>query len=103
MEINLKERDDNLKPIFNLAMKGLFLFFDSSWTSELSSTELQKKFTQNEKAKIKKILKRISFHKSIDRQKSILLSLAKEERILFFKHIMKVVETKTLDSNPHLH
>ena len=52
--------------------------------------------------KAKKILKQLQKHKSLDRKKTLLSSLATEDRNLFIKTFLKAVEGKILDEKPEL-
>ncbi len=58
--------------------------------------------SKQEEEKAKKILKLLQKHKSLDRKKTLLSSLEKEDRALFIKTFLKVVEGKILDEKPEL-
>jgi len=64
--------------------------------------EREKNLTGNEKAKAKTLFKRLCEHRSLERQKTVFLSLNDKDRSLFIRAFMKMVENKILDQAPEL-
>ena len=80
---------------------GFYPLFDNKWINEvLKFPTLNLNKIDKQKAKI--ILQRLEKHKSLDRKKTILLSLVKEERDLFIKAFLKMVEGEILDQRPEI-
>jgi hypothetical protein len=94
-------RDESLKSLIKMGALGFYPLFDGTWINEvLKFTNLN--LSKIEKQKAKRILLRLEKHKSLDRKKTILLSLGKEERDLFIKAFLKMVEGEILDQRPEI-
>ncbi|MBT3584851.1 MAG: hypothetical protein HN509_08080 [Halobacteriovoraceae bacterium] len=94
--------DPSFKSLIEMGTKGFYPLFDPRWLNEFSTQESNKLNTK-EKAKAKRLWQRLSKHKSIERKKTILLSLTDEDRLLFIKAFFQTVEGKILDKNPEIH
>lgn len=92
--------NQSIKSLVELGAKGLFPLFEKEWIWK--ARQNSKKLTGNEKVKAKGLLKRISQHQSLDSQKTILISLNEEERNIFIRAFMKMVENKILDLKQEL-
>lgn len=99
MEFHHKD-GQSIKSLVELGVNGFFPLFEDNWflTKEFS----KKKLTGNEKAKAKKLFSKVAGHRGINRKKTILLSMSEEERSLFIRAFMKMVEIKILNSKPGL-
>jgi len=98
------KRDFRLKSLIELGINGHFPLFERNWIEE--STELKvdpKRMTLEESEKIRNIIERLEKHTRIDRQQTILLSLNHQDRSLFIKAFLTMVETRILDIGPQLH
>ncbi len=93
--------DQTLKSLVELGAKGYFPLFELSWIDELRN--VTRKLTGNEKVKAKQLFKRIIQHKSLDRKKTILISMPEIDRKLFVKAFLAMVEGKILDCQSELH
>ncbi len=87
--------NQSIKSLVELGVKGFFPLFEKEWIWE--ARENSKKLTGNEKVKAKKLFKRVSQHRSLDRKKTVLISLDEKERNLFIRAFLKMVENKILD------
>lgn len=95
------KNDRSIKSLIELGAKGYFPLFDSSWLSEFYSLP-DKKLTGNEKAQAKKLLKRVSKHRSLERKKTVIFSMQEDDRNLVLKAFFKMVENKILDTKPQI-
>lgn len=84
-----------------MGQSGHYPLFDTQWFYE--SFQEQRPLNQKEKVQARKILQRLLNHKSFDRQKTLLLSLSEEERMIFLRSFCHMVEGKILDDRPQLH
>ena len=97
-----RSEEKNFKSLVELGTKGFFPLFYDSWLHE-AKKESTKKLSSHEKRMAKAIMKKLHKHKSIERKKTLLLSLDSKERIYFVKAFLKLVEGKILDEQPELH
>lgn len=96
------ERNDrSIKSLVELGTKGFFPLFDTNWLNDFYSGS-PKKLTGNEKVKAKKLLKRVSKHRSLERKKTVMLSMNEDERNIVLKAFFKMVENKILDTKPEI-
>lgn len=94
-------RDDGLKSLIKIGTQGFFPLFDQTWfDSVLLKKEL--KLTKNEKVLAKKIIQRIQQYKCLERKKTVILTLIEEEREIFIKAFLYLVEGQILDDRPQL-
>lgn len=93
--------DRSINSLVELGAKGHFPLFDTTWLSEIFDNT-PKKLTGNEKVQAKKLLKRVSKHRSLERKKTVILSMNETERHLVLKAFFKMVENKILDAKPEL-
>jgi len=93
--------DRSIKSLVELGTKGFFPLFDNNWLNDFYA-EKPKKLTGNEKVKAKKLLKRVSKHRSLERKKTVILSMNAEERHIVLKAFFKMVENKILDTKPEI-
>lgn len=100
--MNLPSSKDSheLRSFIELGTRGHFPLFPSSWIGDVFK-EHEKNDAANDD--IKNILKKLSKHRSLDRKKTILLSLTEDERTIFIKEFFKMVENKILDQKPEIH
>ena len=101
MDLNWAKKEKSLKSLVELGMKGFFPLFHQDWTQELNLSE-QKTLTKREKKKAKDIMNRLLNHRGIERKKIILISLSPEERTLFMRAFMEMVEGRIMDKSPEL-
>lgn len=90
----------SIKSLIELGANGFFPLFEENWFLQKEMKE--KKLTGNEKVKAKKLFSRVAGHRGINRKKTILLSMTQEEKTLFMRAFMKMVEMKIMDSKPGL-
>lgn len=107
----LARKEKSIKTLIEMGRHGHYPLFDSHWMYECFDewnndfqAKTRKKFlTGQEKVHARKILQRILQHRNIERQKTVLLSLDKQERHLFMRAFFNMVEGKILDQKPQLH
>lgn len=93
-----------------MGRNGHYPLFDSEWMYECfdewnlarENNQKRKFLTGNERVKARKILQRILQHRNIERQRTILLTLEKEDRNLFMRAFFQMVEGKILDNKPQI-
>jgi len=93
--------EKSLKSLIEMGTKGHFPLFFDEWMGELGSVDLG--LTEREGYKAKRILDRLKEHRTIERQKVVLMGLSERERNLVMRAFLKMVETKILDKRPELH
>lgn len=93
--------DRAIKSLVDLAAQGFYPLFEDNWLDEVWNQDT-KKLTGNEKAKAKTLFKRLCEHRTLERQRTVFWSMKQEERKLFKRAFMKMVENRILDSAPEL-
>ena len=93
--------EKSLKSLIEMGANGHFPLFFDEWMSELSGHDMG--LSEREGYRAKRILERLKEHRSIERQKIVLMGLKEKERQLVVKAFLKMVETKILDKRPELH
>ncbi|MEC7181190.1 MAG: hypothetical protein VXW15_00650 [Bdellovibrionota bacterium] len=101
MDLQKWRNNPEIASLVEIGTKGFYPLFYPQWLHEVSSLQ-SNPFSKQEEEKAKKILKQLQKHKSLDRKKTLLSSLEKEDRILFIKTFLKAVEGKILDEKPEL-
>ena len=94
--------ESNLKTLIEIGSKGFFRLFESNWKESIKLASSLSP-TKNDIKKIKKVLYKIGEYKSIERQRLAIGSLPDEERSLFIKEFVQMVEGYILDEDPNLH
>jgi hypothetical protein len=93
-----------MKALINLGVSGHFPLFLDIWLSNPSIKDLRfSKITGVERTKAKKLFSRVSKHRSLEHKKVVVQAMSDEERSLFIKAFLKLVEGKILDQRPELH
>lgn len=96
--------EESMKALIHLGTQGHFPLFHPSW---LLGPELKEKkyskITGLERARAKKLFLRVSKHRQLEHKKTVLISMDDEDRKLFMKAFLKLVEGKILDQNPEIH
>ena len=93
MDLAYKFNDKNLKPLIELGKRGHYPLFQNDWLNEVREKHLSK----TDQNKVKKLINQLSKHKTIERKKTLLFSLDKNEREIFIKAFLQVVEGKLLN------
>jgi hypothetical protein len=101
LEETRRSNEKSLKSLIDLGTKGFFPMFYDTWLHDAKNGET-KTLTSHEKRKAKIIMEKLQKHKSIERKKTLLLSLTLKERNYFVKAFLKLVEGKILDEKPVL-
>ena len=105
MDLQKWRNSPEIASLVEIGTKGFFPLFYPQWLYEVSNPKTNphsKPVSKQEEEKAKKILKQLQKHKSLDRKKTLLSSLEKEDRMLFIKTFLKAVEGKILDEKPEL-
>lgn len=93
-----------MKALINLGVSGHFPLFLDIWLKNSSLKDIRfSKITGVERAKAKKLFSRVSKHRSLEHKKVVVQSMSEDERSLFIKAFLKLVEGKILDQRPELH
>lgn len=93
--------DRAIKSLIELAALGFYPLFEDNWMQEVWQNK-PKKLTGNEKAKAKTLFKRLCEHRTLERQRTVFWSMKDEDRMLFKRAFLKMVENKVLDTSPEL-
>ncbi len=94
--------DRSLKSLITLGSRGYYPLFEGKWLEEAKENSKEKSLTGNEKAKAKTLFKRICSHRTIERQRIVVNAMTKQDRDLFVRAFLKMVENKVLDDAPEL-
>ncbi|MCY4523199.1 MAG: hypothetical protein OXB84_00530 [Halobacteriovoraceae bacterium] len=94
--------DQSIDSLVDLGVNGFYPLFDRSWIDEVQQTG-KIKLTKKDQLRAKKIISRLSKHPHISRKKIVLRSLIKEERDIFIKTFLKMVERRILDKKGQIH
>ena len=89
-----------IRSLIELGTFGHYPLFNQEWVKEAINTK--KNMGKIEKLKAKEIFKILEKHRSIERQKAYITDLAEEERIIFVRFFVKIVEGKIVDKKPQL-
>ena len=93
-----------MKALIHLGTQGHFPLFHYSWLADPVMKEKKfQKITGLERARAKKLFQRVSKHRQLEHKKTVLLSMDEEDRKLFMKAFLKLVEGKILDQKPEIH
>ncbi len=93
-----------MKALIHLGTQGHFPLFHSSWLKDPEMKEKKfQKITGLERARAKKLFQSVSKHRLLDRKITVLLSMSDDDRKLFMKAFLKLVEGKILDQKPEIH
>lgn len=99
---NLEQRKSpSMNSLIEMATNGHFPILENEWINAIFTEK--KKLNESEKKKAQKILKRVSEHRSLERQKTVIFSMNDSERSLFIKAFMNLVEGRILDEKPQIH
>lgn len=99
MEFHLAERDQSIKSLVEMGKNGFYPLFHQDWMNDVYDLP-NKKMTKKDKIKAKEILSKLVKHKSLERKKIVLMTLSDEERSIFIKAFLDIVENKILNSRP---
>jgi hypothetical protein len=83
--------------LLELGTMGQFPIFFPEWITESYQDMDTPVSLTRAKKKIKEVFERLSRHKSFNRKQTALISMESEERKLFIKSFLRVVENKILD------
>lgn len=93
MDLAYKFNDATFKPLIELGTRGHFPLFLDEWLNKIRDRSL----TKSEMLKVKNLITQLSKHKTIERKKTLLFSLADADREMFIKAFLQVVEGKLLN------
>ena len=99
MNFHTAEKDQGFRSLVEMGTKGFYPLFHQDWLDD-AYQDIQNILTKKEQVKAKEIIGRLLKHKSIERKKIVLLSLAQNERTLFVRAFLGIVEGKILDRRP---
>ncbi len=102
MELNYKP-EDSMKALIQLAISGHYPLFLDQWINELEIYKRTNKITGLERAKAKKLFQKVLKHRTLEHKKIVVMSMNDEDRNLFIKAFLKLVEGKILDQKPEIH
>lgn len=94
--------DQSIDSLIDLGVNGFYPLFESVWIEEILHRGTFK-LTKKDQLRAKKIMGNLSKHQNLTRKKIILRSLVKEERDIFIKTFLKLVEQRILDKKGQIH
>jgi len=102
LEETRRSHEKSFQRLIELGTKGFYPLFYDAWVHDAKADE-RKTLSSHEKRKAKLIMQKLQKHKSLERKRTLLLSLDDKERNYFVKAFLKMVEGKILDEKPELH
>ena len=102
MELLINYHDQSMDSLVDLGVNGFYPLFDQVWMNEILHQETFK-LTKKDQLRAKKIMNVLSKHQDLARKKTILRSLVKEERDIFIKIFLKMVEKRIQDKKGQIH
>ena len=99
VELAFLKRHDSIKRLIHFGTNGYYPIFDS----EVDYPGIANlKLTKSDKLKAKSLLKKISHHDNLEKQKVLFSGLKAKEKNLVARALMELVEGSLLDANSHL-
>ncbi len=99
VELSFLKRHDSIKRLIHFGTNGYYPIFDSE-VDYLGAASL--KLTKTDKLKAKNLLKKISHHDNLEKQKILFSSLNISEKNIVARALLELVEGSLLDANSHL-
>ncbi|WP_127717636.1 hypothetical protein [Halobacteriovorax sp. HLS] len=96
-----QRKSPSMNSLIEMATNGHFPILENEWINSIFTEK--NNLSDAERKKAQKILKRVSEHRSLERQKTVIFSMNNAERTLFIKAFMNLVEGRILDEMPQLH
>jgi hypothetical protein len=99
VELGFLKRYESIKKLIEFGANGYFPLFDEAIYDE---TCLRRKMTKSDRLKAKSLLKKISGHNNLEKQKVVFSSFNIDEKTIVAKVLLEMVEGKILDANPQI-
>ncbi len=102
MDLVTRKKNQSIKSLIELGTKGYYPLLHPEWIEEvcqLGSIQLNKEET----IKAKEIMRKVVKHKTIDRKRTVLLALPHNERMLFVRAFLSMVEGKLFNDQMEFH
>ena len=100
--MNRDNKTQMLRALIELGIRGHFPFLHPSWIEE-ATRERNLPLTQQDREKSREILNRLIKHSTSERKMTMLLALKPQERKLFVRAFLTMIENKILDRRPEIH
>lgn len=99
IELGFLKRYDSIKRLIDFGSNGYFPLFEG----ELTHQEfIELRMNKGDRLKAKSLLKKISGHNSLEKQKVLFSSFSAIDRAIVAKAILELIEGKLLDANPQI-
>ena len=99
IELGFLKRYDSIKKLIEFGANGYFPLFDNNiYTQTLSF----RKMTKTDRLKAKGLLKKMSHHDSLEKQKVLFSTFQDKEKEIVAFALMEMIEGKILDGNPQI-
>jgi hypothetical protein len=93
----------DIKGLLEMGKAGYFPLFYPKWLEKMNDVKpAKKKTSKKDNRKINEIIRKLSKYDSLDKKRTVLMSLPDVERNLFVSAFLVMVEGKILDSKPSL-
>lgn len=99
----LHNKDTLLDDLIEAGVKGHFPLFYPEWLPKCIRKRQKRSFTSSEKKIVRDVFARIDQHRDIDRKRTILLTLGEEERKLFVRAFLGLVEARLISKKIKIH
>lgn len=99
IELGFLKRYDSIKRLIDFGANGYYpLFEDISINSQFEEIRM----TKAQRLKAKSLLKKISTHNNLDKQRVLFSSFDDTDKFIVARALFEMVEGKILDANPQL-
>lgn len=102
MALNLVYKDTSIHSLLELGISGHYPLFNEQWIYQ-GMAHKERHLTKRDRLKVKDIINRLNRHRGIERKKIILMEMKEEDRTLFVRVFLELVEHKIIDKRPGLH
>jgi hypothetical protein len=94
-----------IQNLIHIGVRGHYPLFEAQWLKQYFENQKlkAKKLTAKDRKQIMRLKSLLAEHREIEHKKEFVQSLNTIDRDLLIFHFMMLVETKTIDLNPHLH
>lgn len=102
MELEKRRKNHSIKTLIDLGTKGYYPLLHPEWIEEVCRSGSLTLSTQ-ETVRAKEIMRQVVKHKSLERKKTVLLALPHQDRMLFVRSFLAMVEGKVLGKKKEFH
>lgn len=95
MILGTKEKNEKATALIYMAKSGHMPFIEKDWIYETAFYKSDRKLTKVDKITSKKIFKKITSYRGLDKMKTFLFSIPYEQRINFIRYFLDITNDKS--------